>query len=180
MDITPDFIVWFRYCDCDIGTRELVEAVVRRAPELKRFSTVCLKVAEKLGNLHEMMSKEEKNVICKEAFSCTIDEPASSYTWKDAILYVTYIGTHIELLQYGHVAGLRLVGEPIVEAILKAYNELGAEYKKEFKELVEMLERMLFFVKAKLEEEKQVIEEKLAIVNSYLRSLRRIHAEKAR
>ena len=66
------------------------------------------------------------------------------------------------------------------EAILKAYNELGAEYKKEFKELVEILEKMLFFVKAKLEEEKQIIEEKLATVNNYLQSLHKIRAEKTR
>jgi hypothetical protein len=180
VDITPDFVVWFRYCDCDIGTRKLVEAVVRRAPELDRFGTVCLKVAEKLGTLHEDMDEEEKNAICKEASLCTIDEPASNYTWRDAILYVTYIGTHIELLQYGHVAGLKFVGEPVVNAILEAYNELGAEYEREFKELVEILERMLLCVKAKLKEEKQDIEEKLAIVNSYLQSIRGIHAKKTR
>ena len=180
VDITPNFIVWFRYCDCDIGTRELVGAVVRRAPELKRFSIVCLKVAEKLGNLHEIMSKEEKDIICEKSSSCIIDKPASNYTWKDAILYVTYIGIHIELLQYGYAAGLRFVGEPIVKAILEAYNELGVEYKKEFKELIEILEKMLLFVKTKLEEEKQIIEEKLAIVNNYLQSLRKIYLERTR
>ena len=58
-------------------------------------------------------------------------------------MYVTYIATHIELLQYEHIAGLRFVGEPLVKAIVEAYNELGAKYKEEFKELVEMLEKML-------------------------------------
>jgi len=173
VDITPGFVVLLRLCDCNIGAKELVDAVVRRAPELERFGTVCLKVAEKLGLL-QGITDEEKKLFCEEMHPYETNEPAGEYSWKDAVLYATYIGLYIDMLQYGHVAGLKLLGEEIAEAIEEVWKELGKEYRNDVAELASMVEDMLTYVKSRLEEEKAEIEAKLEYVNNLIKRLSRL------
>jgi len=156
-----------------------VEAVIRRAPELMRLGAVCLRIAEKLELLPESIGEEEIREFYEDVYSCDIGGSAGRYSWKDAILYATYIEPYIEMLQYGHVAGLKMLGERIVEAVEDVWKELDDEYRAELSELVSMIINMLTYVKSRLEEEKTNIEARLEYTNSLIQRLNKLARRKS-